>query len=108
MADAQRRAALERANAARGRIRDGRRRLATGELAIDDVLADPPRDAVDAQLQRLEVARVLDWLPGVGPPTAGRILDAARVLPSVRVVALTAAQRTAVRRATDVYRPERP
>lgn len=108
MAETQSLQALNVAWAARARVKTGRQRLIAGELALADVLADPPADDVVAQLQRVELARVLVWLPRVGDATAARILEAARVLPTARIHALTTAQRVAIARATDVYRPERP
>lgn len=65
----QRREALAKADAARMERADTRKRLRHGDLDWDSFLDEPP-----ASCRRVPVAKVLTWLPNIGPDRAKRIL----------------------------------
>lgn len=68
----QRADGLARATAARRHRAGVKRRLKQGETHIDEVIAEAAHD--DA-LARLTVTELLESMPGVGPVTAGRLMD---------------------------------
>ncbi len=78
----QRADALSRATAARRRRAEVKQRLAGGAARIAEVIADGARDEAIAKLR---VSELLESMPGVGPVTAGRIMDELGIARSRRI-----------------------
>ncbi len=85
----QRLEALQRANAIRIQRAELKRLLKSGDVAITDVLADPP--------EYLLTAKVIDLLlavPRIGRVKANRVLTGCRIAPSKTVGGLSDRQRS--------------
>ena len=67
--------------------------LKRGTLELSDVIASA---AEDRAIARLRVLDLVESLPGVGPATAGRVIDELGIAPSRRVRGLGAHQRRAL------------
>lgn len=78
----QRADALSRATAARRRRAEVKWRLKQGATRIAEVIADGARD--DA-IAKLRVVELVESMPGVGPVTAGRIMEELGIARSRRV-----------------------
>lgn len=65
----QRREALLKANTVRTSRAEIKRQLLEGELTFAELLEDPPRAVLNAQ-----IGDVLEWLPGIGKWRTQRIL----------------------------------
>lgn len=72
------------ANDVKSSRRELKERLADGEENITNVIADPPRSAVNAT-----IGKVLGWAPGIGQVRTNRILLGANISTSRRLGALT-------------------
>lgn len=78
----QRADALSRATAARRRRAEAKHRLKQGAIRIAEVIADGTRDEAIAKLR---VVELIESMPGVGPVTAGQIMDELGIARSRRV-----------------------
>lgn len=85
----QRADALSRATAARRRRAEAKQRLKHGAARIAEVIADGARDEAIAKLR---VSELVESMPGVGPVTAGQIMDELGIARSRRVRGLGARQ----------------
>jgi hypothetical protein len=90
--DARRRAAQSAIEARRCRA-DWKARLAAGEIGLGDLLI---ASETDAALAGMRVTDAIGALPGVGPRSVERILEACRIAPSRRLRGLGHNQRTAL------------
>ena len=88
LTDEQRKAALEKAAAARHARAELRDNIKTGKVTIEDVL-----DSDDPIANRMKVSALIESLPGYGKAKAGKIMDELGISPSRRVKGLGARQR---------------
>jgi hypothetical protein len=84
----QRLRALRQANETRSRRAALKKKLASGRVRIEDVLAQPPAYARTAKVQELLLA-----VPKVGPARAARFLSRCRIAPAKTVGGMTERQR---------------
>lgn len=88
LTDEQRKAALEKAAAARHARAELRDKIKNGEITLEEVLnSDDPIAA------RMKVSALIESLPGYGKAKATRIMDDLGISPSRRVKGLGARQR---------------
>lgn len=90
--------------AARRRIQRLRAGLADGTLAFEQLLQLDPDDELATQAGRLEVQRLLRWIPGIGHLNGARVLNELRILPATRVATLTHAERRRIAAAVEAVR----
>ncbi|MGI9033313.1 MAG: integration host factor, actinobacterial type [Acidimicrobiales bacterium] len=90
-----RRAALDKAAAARRQRAELKEKLKMGSVDLDELLAAAERDEVVA---KMKVVAVLESLPGVGKVRARRLMEALEISDSRRVRGLGAKQREALRK----------
>ena len=88
----ERKAALEKAKAARIRRAEVRDQLKAGELTLDQVL--DMRD--DAVVGRMKVSTLIETLPGYGKAKAEKIMKELQIAESRRLRGLGERQRTAL------------
>lgn len=88
LTDEQRKAALEKAAAARHARAELRGRIKTGEVSLEEVL-----DSDDPIAQRMKVSALIESLPGYGKAKATKIMNELGISPSRRVKGLGARQR---------------
>ena len=91
----QRRAALEKAAAARRARADLKDKLKHEGLTLQEILDTGERDEV---IGKMKVSALLESMPGVGKVRAQRIMDKLEISPSRRVRGLGAKQRSALER----------
>lgn len=91
----QRRAALEKAAAARRARAELKDRLKHSSLTLRELLASGETDEV---IGKMKVSALLEAMPGVGKIRAQRIMEKLEISPSRRVRGLGAKQRTALER----------
>ena len=65
--------------------------LKRGEVALDELLGEPP-----AYLATAKVADLLAALPGLGPVKVARLLERLKISPAKTVAGLTERQRSAL------------
>ena len=88
LTDEQRKAALEKAAAARHARAQLREDIKTGKVSLEDVLASE-----DPIASRMKVSALIESLPGYGKAKASKIMDELAISPSRRVKGLGARQR---------------
>ena len=88
LSDEQRRAALEKAAAARHARAELRDKIKSGEVTLEEVL-----DSEDPIAARMKVSALIESLPGYGKAKAARIMNELGISPSRRVKGLGARQR---------------
>ena len=88
LSDEQRKAALEKAAAARHARAELRDKIKKGETTLEDVL-----DSEDPIASRMKVSALIESLPGYGKAKAARIMTELGISPSRRVKGLGARQR---------------
>ena len=91
----QRRAALEKAAAARRARAELKDKLKHAGLTLTEILDSGERDEV---IGKMKVSALLESMPGVGKVRAQRIMDKLEISPSRRVRGLGAKQRSALER----------
>ena len=91
----QRRAALEKAAAARRSRADLKVRLKASGTSLAEVLADGEKDEA---IGKMRVEALLEAMPGVGKVRAQRIMERLEISPSRRVRGLGSKQREALQR----------
>ncbi len=91
----QRRAALEKAAAARRARAELKDKLKHASLSLSELLDSGERDEV---IGKMKVSALLEAMPGVGKVRAQRIMDKLEISPSRRVRGLGAKQRSALER----------
>jgi len=91
----QRRAALEKAAAARRARAELKDKLKHATLTLAEILASGEGDEV---VGKMKVSALLEAMPGVGKVRAQRIMDKLEISPSRRVRGLGAKQRSALER----------
>ena len=88
LSDEQRKAALEKAAAARHARAELRDKIKKGEISLEEVL-----DSEDPIASRMKVSALIESLPGYGKAKAARIMTELGISPSRRVKGLGARQR---------------
>lgn len=88
LSDEQRKAALEKAAAARHARAELREKIKNGEIALQDVL-----DSDDPIAARMKVSALIESLPGYGKAKATKIMDELGISATRRVKGLGARQR---------------
>ena len=88
LTDEQRKAALEKAAAARHARAELREKIKKGEITLDEVL-----DSEDPIAARMKVSALIESLPGYGKAKAAKIMNELGISPSRRVKGLSARQR---------------
>ena len=88
LTDEQRKAALEKAAAARHARAELRDKIKRGEITLEEVL-----DSEDPIASRMKVSALIESLPGYGKAKAARIMTELGISPSRRVKGLGARQR---------------
>ena len=88
LTDEQRKAALEKAAAARHARAELREKIKKGEITLDEVL-----DSEDPIAARRKVSALIESLPGYGKAKAAKIMNELGISPSRRVKGLGARQR---------------
>ena len=88
LTDEQRKAALEKAAAARHARAELRDKIKKGETTLEDVL-----DSDDPIASRMKVSALIESLPGYGKAKAAKIMNELGISPSRRVKGLGARQR---------------
>lgn len=88
LTDEQRKAALEKAAAARHERAELREKIKTGKLSVQQVL-----DSSDPIASRLKVIALIESLPGYGKAKATKIMDDLGISATRRVKGLGARQR---------------
>ena len=88
LTDEQRKAALEKAAAARHARAELREKIKKGEITLDEVL-----DSEDPIAARMKVSALIESLPGYGKAKAAKIMNELGISPSRRVKGLGARQR---------------
>jgi len=91
----QRKAALEKAAAARRARADVKDQLKHAGLTLPEILSSGETDDV---IGKMKVSALLEAMPGVGKVRAQRIMDKLEISPSRRVRGLGAKQRSALER----------
>ena len=86
--DEQRKAALEKAAAARHERAELREKIKKGEISLEEVL-----DSDDPIANRLKVSALIESLPGYGKAKAAKIMDELGISATRRVKGLGARQR---------------
>ena len=88
LTDEQRKAALEKAAAARHARAELREKIKKGDTTLQDVL-----DSEDPIAARMKVSALIESLPGYGKAKAAKIMNELGISPSRRVKGLGARQR---------------
>ena len=88
LTDEQRKAALEKAAAARHARAELRDKIKKGEISLEEVL-----DSEDPIAARMKVSALIESLPGYGKAKAAKIMSELGISPSRRVKGLGARQR---------------
>ena len=88
LTDEQRKAALEKAAAARHARAELRDKIKKGEISLEDVL-----DSEDPIASRMKVSALIESLPGYGKAKASKIMDELGIAATRRVKGLGARQR---------------
>lgn len=88
LTDEQRKAALEKAAAARHARAELRENIKAGKVTLDEVL-----DSDDSIASRMKVSALIESLPGYGKAKAAKIMEELGISPSRRVKGLGARQR---------------
>ena len=88
LTDEQRKAALEKAAAARHARAELRDKIKRGEVTLENVL-----DSDDPIASRMKVSALIESLPGYGKAKAAKIMSELGISPSRRVKGLGARQR---------------
>ena len=88
LSEEQRKAALEKAAAARHARAELRDKIKSGEVTLVEVL-----DSEDPIAARMKVSALIESLPGYGKAKAARIMNELGISPSRRVKGLGARQR---------------
>ena len=88
LSDEQRKAALEKAAAARHERAELREKIKKGEISLEEVL-----DSDDPIANRLKVSALIESLPGSGKAKAAKIMDELGISATRRVKGLGARQR---------------
>lgn len=88
LTDEQRKAALEKAAAARHARAELRDKIKKGETTLEEVL-----DSEDPIASRMKVSALIESLPGYGKAKAAKIMNELGISPSRRVKGLGARQR---------------
>ena len=88
LTDEQRKAALEKAAAARHARAELRDKIKKGEITLEEVL-----DSEDPIAARMKVSALIESLPGYGKAKAAKIMSDLNISPSRRVKGLGARQR---------------
>lgn len=88
LTDEQRKAALEKAAAARHARAELREKIKKGETTLQEVL-----DSEDPIAARMKVSALIESLPGYGKAKAAKIMNELGISPSRRVKGLGARQR---------------
>lgn len=88
LSDEQRKAALEKAAAARHARAELRENIKVGKVTIEEVL-----DSDDPIANRMKVSALIESLPGYGKAKAGKIMEDLGISASRRVKGLGARQR---------------
>ena len=96
LTDEQRKAALEKAAAARHERAELRDKIKRGEVTLREVL-----DSEDSIAARMKVSALIESLPGYGKAKAARIMDELGISPSRRVKGLGVRQREQLLEALD-------
>lgn len=87
LSDEARRAALDKAAAARRVRAELKRQLTQGELTLADVVARGrnPADETDEILSKTKVSAILEAIPRIGKVTARKTMEALDISPSRRL-----------------------
>lgn len=88
----ERKAALEKAKAARIKRAEVRDQLKSGELSVKDVLAQKE----DPVIGRMKVSTLIETLPGYGKAKSEKIMSELQIAESRRLRGLGARQETAL------------
>ena len=88
LTDEQRKAALEKAAAARHARAELREKIKQGEISLEEVL-----NSEDPIASRMEVSALIESLPGYGKAKAAKIMDELAISSTRRVKGLGARQR---------------
>ncbi|MDO4796646.1 MAG: integration host factor, actinobacterial type [Coriobacteriales bacterium] len=88
LTDEQRKAALEKAAAARHARAELREKIKSGSMTVEQVL-----DSEDPIANRMKVSALIESLPGYGKAKAAKIMEDLGISPSRRVKGLGARQR---------------
>ena len=88
LTDEQRKAALEKAAAARHERAELREKIKKGEISLEEVL-----DSEDPIASRMKVSALIESLPGYGKAKASKIMDELGISATRRVKGLGARQR---------------
>ena len=88
LSDEQRKAALEKAAAARHERAELREKIKKGEISLEEVL-----DAENPIATRMKVSALIESLPGYGKAKAAKIMDELGISATRRVKGLGARQR---------------
>lgn len=88
LTDEQRKAALEKAAAARHARAELRDNIKSGSVSLEEVL-----DSDDPIANRMKVSALIESLPGYGKAKAAKIMEELNISPSRRVKGLGARQR---------------
>ena len=88
LSDEQRKAALEKAAAARHERAELREKIKKGEVSLEEVL-----DSEDPIASRMKVSALIESLPGYGKAKAAKIMDELGISATRRVKGLGARQR---------------
>lgn len=88
LSDEQRKAALEKAAAARHERAELREKIKKGEISLEEVL-----DSEDPIASRMKVSALIESLPGYGKAKAAKIMDELGISATRRVKGLGARQR---------------
>ena len=88
LTDEQRKAALEKAAAARHERAELREKIKQGEISLEEVL-----DSEDPIAARMKVSALIESLPGYGKAKAAKIMDELGISSPRRVKGLGARQR---------------
>ncbi len=88
LTDEQRKAALEKAAAARHARAELRDNIKAGKVSLEEVL-----DSDDPIASRMKVSTLLESLPGYGKAKAAKIMNDLAISPSRRIQGLGARQR---------------
>lgn len=88
LTDEQRKAALEKAAAARHARAELRENIKAGNVTLEEVL-----DSDDPIANRMKVSALIESLPGYGKAKAAKIMEELGISPSRRVKGLGARQR---------------
>ena len=88
LTDEQRKAALEKAAAARHERAELREKIKKGEISLEEVL-----DSDDSIASRMKVSALIESLPGYGKAKAAKIMDELGISATRRVNGLGARQR---------------